>query len=57
MSEKNERLSILRAYIGLIIKENKCKSENELLTRVLGILQEGEDKNAYKENRVRCVNK
>ena len=57
MSEKNERLSILRAYIGLIIKENKCKSENELLTRVLGILQEGEDKNAYKENRVRCINK
>ena len=51
MSEKNERLNILKAYIGLI-KENKCKNENELLTRVLGILQEGEDKNVYQKSGV-----
>lgn len=51
MSEENERLDILKAYIGLI-KENKCKSENELLARVLGVLQEGEDKNVYQKRRI-----
>ena len=36
MVKENERLAILKAYIGLI-RENKCKSENELLDRELGI--------------------